>query len=600
MRSTYSAPSQKELEEAIDLIRCGDFDIRSGKNLIDNPRLPELMRLIGQNARYVDTPNLSQWPTGYGLKEVIFWFKVAGLMREYCGKRPLARNELTFFEDLDVDNLLDDITALADDAGQVECPEEERIDRIRLLRASIRYILSRTNETYQLNENTGRNFDGVRDQLDRLLTLTDLVLHSDKQNTYFSLRAEILYQKGRVERARGINFVEAERNFTECLKLARKRLQRYDGDPGEPGVSREFRHSSYLAAMVFHQLAFLAFLQGRLSISRRMITASWFVTHQCRDRRIKAEVQYMTATVRRALTTDTEKLKGLEQILEEADRTLGELGIVRERQMAKHELILTRIYLKDYDSAEIAVREMSELANNEGYWDYRAKTLGAIVAFHRYDNSHLNQLRNSTLMKARKYAEAAVKGFKKLADYRSELVQAYYIEAEVNIRVFAETRSKLARKTVENCLAQAEKLNSNPDKQPLFGEMNNQHNRGAIVLIGCQMAIETGDLPAAEELLKTWDQDIKPHVETMWLHTLADRLRARIPLQRQMLEIDINKDSNQLYDEMLRVHYNLIKSHLIKTNQKSTDQVISQRMQISINTLKKKGIIPRKNSWNSE
>lgn len=592
--STKQSLPFEELEEVITLVRCGDFDLRNGDRLVDNPRLIELIDIIARDAGDLGFPDLSQWPTGNHLNESVFWFKSAAVIREYLGKRPLFLERIQPFDRVEIDNLLDSVLSLAMNTDLISFPEQERINKLRLLRCAIRYILSRTNETYQLNESTGKELNELIYQLDRLIKIADYVLSSDTYNSNFSLKAEILYQKGRAERARGLNFNEAESNFTECLKLARKRLEKRHGDPGDPIATKEFLHSSYLAAQTLLQLAFLAYLQGQLSYSRRMITASWFIIHNCSDRRIKAEIQYMTAAVRRAMTTDQAKLLILDKILEQADGTLGELGTVRERQMAKFELILTRIYLRDFDRAEHAIHEMSRMVNSDGYWEFRAKTLNAICACHRFDHGMHAQSGKDLLRLGEKYAETAIKGFRKLEDYRFELVQAYYVAAEVSLRIFSLTGNKQARIKAEDCLDQAEKLNSSVNKHPTFGEMNNLHNRGAIALIRCHLAVEAGDFELAERLIKIWESEISPMVESNWLHGMAERLVQRIPLRRKCFEIDIDKKSNDLYSDLLKAHYHLIKSHLAKTSQKVTDREICRQMGISLNTLKTNGIIPKR------
>ncbi|MGE0102839.1 MAG: hypothetical protein AB7H86_09090 [Blastocatellales bacterium] len=583
-----------ELEEVITLVRCGDFDMRNGDRLVDNPRLIELIDIIARDASELDFPDLRMWPDGKHLTEAVFWFKSAAVIREFLAKRPLFLERIQPFDRVEIDSLLDSVSSLVMNTDLISFPEQERINKLRLLRCAIRYILSRTTETYQLNESTGKELNELIYQLDKLVKIADYVLKSDTYNSNYSLKAEILYQKGRAERARGLNFNEAEINFTECLKLARKRLEKRHGDPGDPVATKEFLHSSYLAAQTLLQLAFLAYLQGQLSYSRRMITASWFIIHNCSDRRIKAEIQYMTAAVRRAMTTDQEKLKILDKILEQADETLSELGIIRERQMAKFELILTRIYLRDFERAENAIHEMSRMVKGEGYWEFRAKTLNAICVCHRFDHGTHIQSGRDMLRMGEKYAEAAIKGFRRLEDYRFELVQAYYVAAEVSLRIFSLTGNKQARMKAEDCLDQAEKLNSSVNKHPTFGEMNNLHNRGAIALIRCQLAVEGGDFELAERLIKTWETEISPLVESNWLHGLAERLVQRIPLRRTYFEIDVNKKSNDLYSELLKAHYHLIKSHLAKTSQKVTDREICRQMGISLNTLKTNGIIPRK------
>lgn len=574
----------QELKQAITLVRCGELDVIKSGRLVDNPRLLELMVKIHAVAGKLPAPDLSVWPTGSLLEQTIFWLRSGAVIREYLHKRPQFGACITPLDDGDIEEMMTHLSALSSDP-ELATNDESRVNRIRLMRGAIRLLLLKIGEAYRLNENTGRELNEIISRTERLLEITDGVLQRDPHNSNYALKAEILYQKGRAERAKGFSFRAAEDSFTECLKLARKRLERYEGDQGQISGSLEYRHSAYIAAKTLLNLAYLAYIQGHLSRSRRLITAGWFVIYHCRDRWIKAEVQYMTAAIRRALTVDTVKLKAIGGVLEKADETLGELGVTREQQMVKAELLLTRIYLKDFDGADKIAREISDLAAHGGYWGARSKQLLAISYTHKYDDPLQVELKAESLDQALNYASAATDSFRRLPDYSSELVQALYVEAEVYIRIFTEKKEKAAFRKAVELLRRAESLNGLVERPPGYGEMSNQHNRGAITLLRSQLFLEGGDALSAEASLKIWEFEIGPHVETKWLHELANKLRERIPLHKRVFEVDINKTTDELYGEMVSEHFRLIKQHLIKSGQKAPDGKIARKMGMDLRTL---------------
>ena len=579
--------AQMQLEEAIRLIRAGDLDPQDE----NEPRLASLMKMISDAAEVLPSPDLSEWPCEKNADSTLFSLRAGALLREYVEKRPasLYQREKLAIPRLDKDALLQQVSILSEDLKMN--PTEHDEFKTSLLRSAIRALTFATIEKFRLNKNNEIELDQMITKFEQLLRITDVVLATDRKNQNLALKAELLYHKGRAQREKGTSVEEAELSFTECLKLARRRLERYSGDPGQSNYTVEYRHSAYLAAQTLLQLAFLTYLEGHLSRSRKLITASWFIIYPCRDQRTKAEIQYLTAAVRRASTNDRGKQKEIVETLQRVDDTLGNLKIVTERQMALVDKVLTHCALGEFETAHGAVRLISDLAQEDRYWIARSKVLEAHIFLER--SLPRNQNSESLIEKAGILLEHSSSVFRQLSS-SSELVQSICLQAQVAIAAFEVTGNSRSLHTAEFRLNEAEQMNRLIKRLPRFGEMDAKRNQGLVTLLQAKVKLLFGHFVEASELLHKWDVEFSKQVETQSLQDLRAALRQFVPWRSSTLEVRADKSFDELRRELARLHYQLIRLDLEKKRIKPTDQLICEKMDIDPRLLKKLGVIKKR------